>query len=236
MDIFAKLLGEWSTEFNGYSCALKLCLSVIIGMVMGIDRARNLQAAGLKTYVFGIIAVSICGMLDFYLINNSGVSFPFASASIIIGTAIISSNTILFNSKNQFKGLTTSVGLLCGEAISLSLAFGFYFIGILAFAIYVLGFIFLPKMEAYVKMKSKSFDIHVELKNREGLQTFIVTLRKLGLKVNDVEINPAYANSGMAVYSFSLKIESKELKKSDHKEIIDAISQMEIVSYIEQII
>ena len=236
MDPIAKLLGEWSQEFNAYSCILKIFTCLCIGVIMGSERAKNLQAAGLKTFVFVSIASVLAGLFDFYLTKEGGAGVSFACPIIILSTAIISSNTILFNSKNQFRGLTTSVGLICAGAMSLVISYGFYFIGIVGLAVYTLGFIFLPKLEVKVKRRSLSFELYVELKSRDSMQKFIHALRQLGLKVNGVEINPSYANSGLAVYSISVKINKKELLDTDHKEIIEAISALDTVNFIEEIL
>lgn len=236
MDIIGKLLGEWSQEFNVYSSMLKIAICLIIGITIGSERARNLQAAGLKTFVSVSIASVLAGIFDYYMITVQGTAFSFACPIIILATAIISSNTILFNSKNQFRGLTTSVGIICAEAMALVISYGFYFIGILGLVVYIIGFILLPKLEVKIKRKSLAFEIYVELKTRESLQKFIQAIRQLGLKVNGVEINPAYANSGLAVYSMALKINKKELAYTNHKEIIEAISQLDTVNFIEEIL
>lgn len=235
MDLIAKLLGEWSQEFNVYSTLLKIALCLIIGITIGTERAKNLQAAGLKTFVSVSIASAMAGIFDFYM-TSQGAAVSLACPIIILSTAIISSNTILFNSKNQFRGLTTSVGLICAESMALAISHGFYFIGLVGLTVYIVGFLVMPKLEVVIKRKSLSFEIYVELKSRESLQKFMNALRQIGLKINGVELNPAYANSGLAVYSISLKILKKELGYTDHKEIIEAISALDTVNYIEEII
>lgn len=236
MDVIGKLLGSWAEEFNIYSCILKISICVVIGITIGAERARNLQAAGLKTFMFVSLSSVIAGMFDFYMTTNGLTVIPIACPIIILSTGIISSNTILFNSKNQFRGLTTSVGIICTEAMALVISYGFYFIGVIGLAIYIAGAIILPKLEIKIKRRSLSFEIYVELKTRESLQKFIQALRQLGLKVNGVELNPAYVNSGLAVYSVALKINKRELKNTNHKEIIEAISSLDTVNFIEEIL
>ncbi|MBR0189660.1 MAG: MgtC/SapB family protein [Clostridia bacterium] len=236
MDIIGRLLGEWSQEFNVYSSMLKIAICLIIGITIGSERARNLQAAGLKTFMFVSLSSVIAGMFDFYMTTNGLTVIPIACPIIILSTGIISSNTILFNSKNQFRGLTTSVGIICTEAMALVISYGFYFIGVIGLAIYIAGVIILPKLEIKIKRRSLSFEIYVELKTRESLQKFIQALRQLGLKVNGVELNPAYVNSGLAVYSVALKINKRELNNTNHKEIIEAISSLDTVNFIEEIL
>ena len=236
MDIIAELLGTWAVEFNVYSCLLKIGLCLLIGVIIGMERAKNLQAAGLKTFVFVSLASVIAGLVDFYLTTNGFTIIPIVCPLIILSTATISSNTILFNSKNQFRGLTTSVGLICAESMALAISFGFYLIGIIGLAVYIIGSLILPNIEKNVKRKSLSFEVYVELKTRESLYSFIQALRQLGLKVNGVEFNPAYANSGLAVYSVALRILKGKCPVTSHKEIIEAISSFSMVGFIEEIL
>ncbi len=235
MDVLSKLLGEWSADFNVYSCIFKFALCMIFAIVMGSERATKLQAAGLKTFVSVSLATSLAALGDMYLTEVEGVSVSFLCPAVILGSAVISSNTILFSSKNQFRGLTTSVGLLCVEMISAVICYGLYFVGILAFVVYMIFVVVLPKLERKIKQKSSYFELHTELKSRDALQIFITTLRQLGLKINGVELNPAYANSGLAVYSVSVKVVAKELKDKTHREIVSALESLEMVNYIEEI-
>ena len=77
--------------------------------------------------------------------------------------------------------------------------------------------------------------MHLELTNRSNLQEFVTTIRRLGIRIDDIESNPAYLNSGLSVYSVSLTILSKELKKyKRHDEIIQAMRSLDYVYHIEE--
>ena len=94
----------------------------------------------------------------------------------------------------------------------------------------------MPRLEVYMKNKSNHFEIHLELKNRNDLVNFTGVVRKLGLKIVDIEANPAYNNTGLGVYTISITINSKELKKyKTHTEIIEALSTLEYINCIEEI-
>lgn len=234
MDIIAEALGSWASEFNTYSCLLKIALCVIMSMIAGTERATKLHSAGIKTFIFVGLAGLSGALGDSYILSRGG-SFSLITPAVIIGVAIISTNTILFSSKNQLRGLTTSVGLWCVGIISALIGFGLYFVGIVVFVLFMLVIVFLPKFEKRMKQKSAYIEAHIELKSRDGLQVFTGALRQLGLKINDIEINPAYVNSGLAVYSMSMRIVNPDLKGKNHKELLDAVSSMETVVYAEEI-
>ena len=148
---------------------------------------------------------------------------------------INSANTILYSSKNQIKGLTTSVALWASGILGLLIGIGAYTAVLICFASYLLILSILPKIEIYLKNRSNHFEVHLELKNSSYLKDFTTTLRELGLKIDDIEANPAYLNSGLSVYTVSLSIISDELKKyKTHTEIITALKSIEYIYHIEE--
>ncbi len=233
-DIIAKWLGSWSSEVNVASTALKTALVVLMATVLGCERARNRHAAGLRTFIVLSIGSMFAGIGDMYFINVLGVQFSFLSAAVFIGISIITANTIIFSSKNQIMGLTTSVGMWTMSIISAILGFGLYTAALIGFAALLVGLLAFSKLEVYIKNKSSHFEIHLELKTRGSLQDFVTMARKFGLTIDNLELNPAYANSGLSVYTVKLTA-GKALEKKTHSEIIEALSVLDCVHFIEKI-
>ena len=91
-------------------------------------------------------------------------------------------------------------------------------------------------MERYLKNRSNHFEIHLELKSSGYLQNFVSTIRRLGMKIDDIEVNSAYVNSGLSVYSIAISISNQELKKyKTHTEIIEALQSLDYIYHIEEI-
>lgn len=235
-DLIVKLLGEWSTGLTFGAISLKLVLAFVLAMITGIERATKRHAAGLRTFVLVALVSVLASMCDEYIMANFNVSFSFITGATVIGIAILSSNTILYSSKNQLKGVTTSVALWGTSIISIFIGFELYTVAIISYVVYFICIAVFPRLEEYFKMRSNHFEIHLELKGKNHLQEFNETLRRLGLRIDDIEINPAYANSGLGVYSVSLTIVSKELREcKTHDEIVSVLSELEYVNYIESI-
>lgn len=231
---FVEEFVKGSTEINLISVLLKVVLAIVFSAIVGAERAKKRHAAGLRTFMLVSLGGVLSGVCDTYLIEK-GVSFPIISGALVIGIAIISCNAILFSSKNQLKGLTTSVCLWVSSVVAVALGLGMYLVFAIGAVALVLSLMIFPKMEFMFKDKSNHFEIHLELKSRNNLREFLETVRAFGLAVNDIEINPAYANTGLGVYSLILTIESEELKKKKHEEIIEALSALECVHYLEKI-
>ena len=167
-DPIARLLGEWSMELNTYSIILRIAVAVIFASVIGCERSSKRHSAGLRTFVLISFASTVSMILDIYLMMSYSFSVPVLSAATIIGTAMVSGNSILFSS-------------------------------------------------------------------REYLQDFVAVIRRLGLRIDDIESNLAYVGSGLSVYTITITINSAELKKyKTHKEIIEALSSLEYIYHIEE--
>ena len=168
---------------------------------------RMLSAAAVILPV--VVLSCACAMVQMLLSN-----VPSAAVAGVIGLVIyvIWAGGIVLTIVRRLRGasLTLSLLLLCSLAL-------------------------FPQLEMLLKNRSNHFEIHLELKNKANLQDFVTTIRRLGLRIDDIESNPAYLNSGLSVYSVSLTIQSAELKKyKSHGEIIEALSSLEYVHHIEE--
>ena len=235
-DIIANFLGEWCVGFNVWGLVFKVAIIVVMSAIVGCERATKRHAAGLRTFMLVSLISMLAAVVDSYIIGTLGAKFSFAVGATIVGLAIVSSNTILYSSKSQLKGLTTSVALWTCGIIGLTIGAGLYTVSVIGYAALMCCLALFPTFEIDLKNRSNHFEVHLELKNREDLQRFITTMRTLGLKIDDIEANPAYINSGLSVYSVSLTVRQKDRTKySSHKEMIEAINTLDFVYYAEEI-
>lgn len=237
VDPISYLLGEWSTRLDLWSILLRIAVSILFSAIIGWERSTKRHAAGLRTFMLVSLASTMAMLLDLFLISKFTLGFPIISAAVVIGIAIISSNSILFSSKNQIKGLTTAAGLWTVGFIGLLIGAGFYTVSLIGFFAMMICLSMFPRMERHFKNRSNHFEVHLELKSKENLQSFVATIRQLGLRIDDIEVNPAYINSGLSVYSVALTIQSAELKKyKNHSEIIDALRSIDYIHHIEEMV
>lgn len=234
-DPIASLLGPWSSSLCIGCILLRLLLSMLMATVIGWERASKRHSAGLRTFILVTIAATAGMLLDCFLYPSGSTPFYFLPAAILIGSASICVNSLLFSSKNQIKGLTTAAALWCCSVIGLCIGAGFYSAGILLFILLLPSLALLPTCENYLKDRSNHFEIHLELKSAPYLQDFVSVIRQLGLIIDEIELNPAYINSGLSVYTVALSIKNEQLQKyKTHAEIIQALESLEYISYIQE--
>ena len=234
-DVIAGLLGPWSAELGLGAILLRAALSVLFSAVIGCERSSKRHSAGLRTFILVSITGTAAMLTDRLLMELAGVPVPVLSAAAVIGMATISGNSILFSSKNQIKGLTTSAGLWCCGLIGMALGAGLYTLSLVLFLVLLCSMAGLPVLEKHLKDRSNHFEVHLELKNKGDLAEFVATIRALGIRIDDIESNPAYVGSGLSVFSVSFTVTSAELKQyKKHEEIIEALRSLEYVYYIEE--
>ena len=234
-DWIAGLLGPWSAELTLGSVFLRLALSMALAAIIGCERSSKRHSAGLRTFILVSLAGTATMLIDQYLMDVLPVTIPVLSAAAVIGITTISGNSILFSSKSQIKGLTTSVGLWCCAVVGMALGAGIYTVAVGLFLAMLACMSSLPVLEKHLKDRSNHFEVHLELKNKSDLPDFVSTVRALGIRIDDIESNPAYLNSGISVFSVSFTVASKELKQyKKHEDIISALRSLDYVYHIEE--
>ena len=167
-DWIAGFLGTWSTELTLGAILLRLALSMALAAIIGCERSSKRHSAGLRTFILVSLAGTSTMLIDQYLMDVLPITIPVLSAAAVIGITTISGNSILFSSKNQIKGLTTSVGLWCCGIVGLALGAGLYTLALVLFAALLCSMSGLPALETHLKDRSNHFEVHLELKNGAG--------------------------------------------------------------------
>lgn len=232
LDPIAAILGSWAKELTVYSMIVRLGLSLVLSFALGCERSLKRHSAGLRTFVLIAFASASAAILDLGLMP----SVPLLSAMTIVAVALISVNSLLFSSRSQIKGLTTSACLWATVFMGLSSGYGLYTLTLIIFIFLMVIVAAFPAFERYLKNRSNHFEVHLELNSTEYLQDFVSVCRKLGLRIDDIENNPSYRGSGLSVYTITLTVCSSELKKfKTHVEIIGALSTLEYIYHIEEL-
>ena len=130
-------------------------------------------------------------ILDVYLMSTFSSRLPVISCATVIAAALISGNSILFSSRSQIKGLTTSAGLWACSILGFAIGAGLYTVTLIVFLFLICILACFPSVEAYLKNRSNHFEIHLELKSCEYLRDFVTVSRRLGLRIDDIEANQA---------------------------------------------
>ena len=219
-DPIAKMLGSWSVELTTYSILLRLVTVIILTSIIGCERSSKRHSAGLRTFVLVSFSSCVAMILDLYLMQEYRIGLPLLSTATIISAAMLSGNSIIFSSRSQIKGLTTSAALWFCGFLGFVIGAGQYTLSIIVYVLFLCILTWFPSIEVY-------------LNNRRD---FVTVSRQLGLRIDDIEANQAYVGSGLSVYTITITIFSAELKKyKTHREIIQALSSLDYIYHIEEL-
>lgn len=235
-DWIAAALGPWAGELQAGAILFRMALSVLLAAAIGCERASKRHSAGLRTFVVVCLSGTAAGLCQLYLAQLTGASSPILCAAAVLGAALVSGNSIIFSSRNQIKGLTTSAGLWACGLLGVCLGVGLYTAALGLFLMLLGTLTLLRTVENRLQQRSNHFEIHLELSSRNRLQDFMATVRRLGLQIDDIESNPAYLNSGLGVYTVALTIRSRELRRiQGHGDLVQALQTLDYINYVEEI-
>ena len=233
-DPLVKLLNwQWLEDLSVGSILIRLTLCIICGGLIGVERSKKHMAAGLRTYILVCLGSAVAMMTNEFL----AYLMPKAdagriAAQVISGIGFLGAGTIIVTSRNQIRGLTTAAGLWAVACLGLAIGTGYYTLSILATTFLVLVLSILPIVEKSLQKRSSYFPIHIEFPSRTNMKDFLVAVREKGIKVSQVEHNPAYSASGLSVYTVVLYLPDKN--KRDHKILLEEISALPYVNYVEE--
>lgn len=234
-DPIAGLLGDWAAGITVGSVLLRLLLTLLLGAVIGWERSNKRHSAGLRTFMLAFLVGTAAALLDGCAAPQGRGGMFLFSCGIIIGASIITVHSMFYSSRNQIKGLTTAVGLWVSVVIGIALGLGCYTIAFAVYAALLCILFWFPPLEVAFNNRSNHFEVHLELTSSVRLQDFVTVIRRLGLKIDEIEQNPAYVGSGLSVYTISISVSSEMLKKyKTHEEIIQALRSLDYVYHIEE--
>lgn len=231
-DPIAKLMGEWAEGITVWSVILRVILAAVIGGIIGAERASKHHVAGLRTYILVALGACAAMMTNQFIADTSDAAR--LGAGVVTGIGFLGAGTIMVTSRNQVRGLTTAAALWACGCVGLAVGIGFYTLALAAPVLILLALVLLPKIETRLQSRARLVDIHIELLSRPDLKKLLEYVRSINIHVMSIAYDPAYANTGLSVYSIALKINKNENGKYiNHKVLLDKLNSLEYVNYVE---
>ena len=146
------------------STVLRSLAAVVIGGLIGSERARHGRAAGMRTHILvclGSCMTSMTSMFVSDVLGNNGDVFRIP-AQVVSGIGFLGAGMIILKNNNMITGLTTAAGVWTTATIGVALGYGYY-VGAVAVTVLFLSTIVLF---ARFERKRKSAEvIYIEIDN-----------------------------------------------------------------------
>jgi len=137
-------------------------LAVVIGSLIGSERARHGRAAGMRTHILVCIGAALTSMISIYvsqIMGNDGDVLRI-SAQVISGIGFLGAGMIVLKNNNVITGLTTAAGVWTTSVIGIAVGYGFYAGAVTVTALFLITIILFAKFE---RRKKSTKVIYIEI-------------------------------------------------------------------------
>ncbi len=144
------------------SVLLRSVLSVVIGSLIGSERARHGRAAGMRTHILVCLGSALTSMMSVYVsqILGNGGDILRIPAQVISGIGFLGAGMIILKNNNVITGLTTAAGVWTTSIIGIAVGYGFYSGAIIATVLFLCAIVLFAKFE---RRKKTAEVIYIEI-------------------------------------------------------------------------
>lgn len=161
MNQFFEAIASDSTNFVG--ACFKLVLSMLLGSIVGFERRRRGQTAGVRTFSLISMGSTMAMVLSVYVAEKYGTGDPTRmAAQVISGIGFLGAGTII-QMKGSVRGLTTAAGIWMVSTLGMAVGCGLYMIAFVATGLILFILILLERIEHRVSMRSESRTIRIRV-------------------------------------------------------------------------
>lgn len=204
----------------------KLLLSLILGSIVGLERKRKGQPAGIRTFALISMGATLAMIISIYVpqeylghVANGDPSR--IAAQVLSGIGFLGAGAII-QMKGSVRGLTTAAGIWMIAAIGLAIGVGMYFIAIIATLFILFILLQLEKIEHKVSLGSESRIIRMKIgKIIENVDDYRNSLKQSNIHLSSVYVEYDYA---LQITYLNLVILAKE--KTDYITLISNLSHI----------
>lgn len=155
-----------SVEVNTLSSVYKLCLSLLLGSVVGFERKRKGQSAGVRTFALISMGATLAMLLSIYVpqeylgLKNGDPGR--IAAQVITGIGFLGAGAII-QMKGSVRGLTTAAGIWMVATIGMAVGVGMYVLSIVATCLILFILVQLERIEHRLSVGADSRIIRLKV-------------------------------------------------------------------------
>lgn len=148
-----------SIDVNSINSIFRLILSLLLGSIVGYERKRKGQTAGVRTFSLIAMGATLAMLLSIYVpqeylgLKNGDPGR--IAAQVITGVGFLGAGAII-QMKGSVRGLTTAAGIWMVATIGMAVGVGMYWVSVAATALILFILVQLEKIERRVSLGSES--------------------------------------------------------------------------------
>jgi Uncharacterized membrane protein len=227
---FTQTLG-YLKELNMVSIIVRFLFAIICGGIIGIERGKKRQAAGLRTHLLVCIGSAAIMMVNQYIsvYLDPTADMSRMGAQVISGIGFLGAGTIIITGHRQIKGLTTAAGLWASSAMGLAIGIGYYECAIIMCIFLYIVLQGLNKLDEKFLKGHTNVQLYLEYDETFRLSCVLEKVRNEGWHMAEIE----HINKNSDGGSMQVTI-TNERKIKSYEELLEHIREMNGVLYIEE--
>ena len=219
-----------SPDVNLVNAVVKLLLSMTLGAIIGMERRRKGQIAGLRTFALISMGATLAMLISIYIpqvylgLKNGDPGR--IAAQVVSGVGFLGAGAII-QMKGSVRGLTTAAGIWMTACIGLAVGAGMYLISIITTLLIIFILVNIERIELRHNFLWESKIIRVKV---HGILDDMQPLRDI-LNTNEVHISDEFMkydyDNQLTIVNFMVRSKndvSVPVMFNGNKEKTDAIS------------
>ena len=157
---------------------IRLVLSVLVGVLIGSERAKHGRAAGMRTHALVALGACLTSLMSIYVSDILGVGGDTMriSAQVISGIGFLGAGMIIIKNNDIITGLTTAAGVWTTSIIGIALGYGFYTGAIITTILFMVAIIIFTRFE---KRKRSAEMVYIEINDLYKVNATIEEIKKV---------------------------------------------------------
>lgn len=236
---------DYLRDLNTASVFIRLILALILGGLIGLDRALRHRPAGPRTYALVCVGAALTMVLSQYeyvmlttdwapMAEAVGLKTDVSrfGAQVINGIGFLGAGTVIATNQQKVKGLTTASGLWASACLGLVVGSGFYEAAIFAFLLILVTMWLLRPLEEVIIERSRNINIYVEFRSIADMGEILKTIKDQDINIFDMDI---HHGREQIVQKPNAVLYLRMPHRAPHHELITLLSDLDEVYTVKEI-
>ncbi|MBD5308277.1 MAG: MgtC/SapB family protein [Paramuribaculum sp.] len=197
-EYFSNLYDEINAvEITTSSAIFKLCVSLILGSMVGMERKRKGQIAGIRTFALISMGATLAMILSIYIpqeymgLKNGDPGR--IAAQVITGIGFLGAGAII-QMKGSVRGLTTAAGIWMMATIGMTVGVGLYILSFAATVMVLFILLLLEQIEHRIHVGAENRIIRIKLSCViDNIDAYKKCLSDAGVHLSNVYVDYDFA-------------------------------------------
>lgn len=216
-------------NLNLLSIVLRIALAMLCSGVLGIERGKANQPAGMRTYILVCLGSTLVMMTGQYMFEvfNSGDPARLG-AQVVSGIGFLGAGSIIVEGHTKIRGLTTAAGLWTSACIGLAIGVGFYAGAIVATAVVFVVVSKFRSISNHFTHNDMWLRLYVEFNEIENLQELYAVLEGSGMQTGEVLVNRVHE-----IKAYNAIVSVKNINNADEGDLVQYLEKINGIKKIK---